>query len=68
MPPITISSGFRIVIPRQIRESLKLKPGQKLQAIQYENRIEFVPLRSAKSMRGFVRGIDTGVARDRNRI
>ncbi len=68
MSAITISSGFRIVIPKQIRESLKLKPGQKLQAIQYEDRIEFIPLRSARSMRGFVRGIDTRVPRDRDRV
>ena len=68
MSAVTISSGFRIVIPKQIRESLKLTPGKRLQAIRYENRIEFVPLRSIKPMRGFVRGIDARVARDRDRI
>jgi AbrB family looped-hinge helix DNA binding protein len=68
MAAITITSGFRIVIPKQIRESLKLKPGQKLQAIEYDNRIQLFPFRSAKSMRGFARGIDTRVSRDRNRI
>jgi hypothetical protein len=45
-----------------------LAPGQKVQAIQYEDRIEFIPLRSVKSMRGFVRGIDTRVPRDRDRV
>jgi len=56
------------VSPEEIRQRLKLSPGQKVQAIQYENRIEFIPLRSTRSMRGFVRGIDTRVVRDRDRV
>ena len=65
---VTISPKFQVVIPQQIREAMGLAPGQKVQAIQYENRIEFIPLRSAKSMRGFARGIDTRVTRDRDRV
>jgi AbrB family looped-hinge helix DNA binding protein len=68
MSVVTISPRFQVVIPRQIREALRLKPGQKVQAIQYEDRIEYIPLRSAKSMRGFVRGIDTRVPHDRDRV
>ena len=68
MSVVIISPRFQVVIPRQIREALRLKPGQKVQAIQYEDRIEYIPLRSAKSMRGFVRGIDTRVPHDRNRV
>lgn len=68
MSVVTISPKFQVVIPQQIREAMGLKAGQKVQAIQYENRIEFIPLRSIKSMRGFVHGIDTRVARDRNRV
>ena len=68
MSVVTISPKFQVVIPQRIREALGLEPGQKVQAIQYENRIEFIPLRPTKSMRGFVRGIDTRVARDRDRV
>ncbi len=68
MSVVTISPRFQVIIPQQIREALRLEPGQKMQAIQHENRIEFIPLRSTKSMRGFVRGIDTRVARDRDRV
>jgi AbrB family looped-hinge helix DNA binding protein len=68
MSVVTISPKFQVVIPLQIREALGLEPGQKVQAIQYEDRIEYVPLRSAKSMRGFLRGIDTRVPRDRDRV
>ena len=68
MSVVTISPKFQVVIPQQIREALGLEPGQKVQAIQYENRIEFIPLRPAKAMRGFLRGIDSRVARDRDRV
>ena len=67
MSVVTISPKFQIVIPQKIRESMGLEAGQKVQAIQYENRLEFIPVRSAKSMRGFARGIDTRVPRDRDR-
>jgi AbrB family looped-hinge helix DNA binding protein len=65
---VTISPKFQVVIPREIRERLGLEPGQKVQALAYENRVEFIPVRSLKSMRGFLRGIDTTVRRDRDRV
>ena len=68
MSTVTISSGFRITIPQKIREALKLKARQKLQALLYENSRQLIPFRSAKSMRGFARGIDTRVARNRDRV
>ena len=64
---VTISPKFQVVIPRDIRERLGLEPGQKVQALAYENRIEFIPVRALKSMRGFLHGIDTTVRRDRDR-
>ena len=67
MDVVTISPKFQVVIPREIRERLGLEPGQKVQALAYENRIEFIPVRALKSMRGFLRGIDTTVRRDRDR-
>jgi AbrB family looped-hinge helix DNA binding protein len=64
---VTISPKFQVVIPREIRERLGLEPGQKVQAFAYENRIEFIPVRAMKSMRGFLNGIDTTVRRQRDR-
>ena len=61
METVTISSKFQIAIPRSIRESLGLKPGQKFQAIQYENRIELIPVKPIREMRGFLKGIDAAV-------
>jgi len=65
---VTISPKFQVVIPQAIREALALEPGQKVQALQYEGRIEFIPLKPARALRGFVKGIDTRVARDRDRV
>jgi AbrB family looped-hinge helix DNA binding protein len=64
MPVVTISPKFQVVIPRAIRERLKLKPGQRLHVMAFQNRIEFIPLRSARTLRGFLRSIDTSSSRD----
>lgn len=68
MGTVTVSSKFQVVIPLAIREKLRIQPGQKVQAIAFENRVELIPVRSAKSMRGFLRGIDTKVERDPDRV
>ncbi|MBS0614042.1 MAG: AbrB/MazE/SpoVT family DNA-binding domain-containing protein [Proteobacteria bacterium] len=68
MSTITISPKFQIVIPAKIREALKLKPGEKLHAIEYRGRIELVPVRRMSATRGFLEGIDTTVPRDPDRL
>lgn len=68
METVTISPKFQVVIPKSIREGLKLRPGQKVEAIAYENRIELVPVRPVREMRGFLRGIDTDVPREPDRV
>jgi AbrB family looped-hinge helix DNA binding protein len=65
---LTISPKYQVVIPKQIREKLDLHPGQRVQAIQYGDRVELVPVRPMGSMRGFLAGIDTTVARDEDRL
>lgn len=68
METVTVSPKFQVVIPKEIREALKLTPGQKVQALLYENRIELIPLRPVKQMRGFLKGIDTTIVRERDRL
>ena len=68
MDTVTISPKFQVVIPKTIRESLDLHPGQKVQAIQYGDRVELVPVKAAREMRGFLRGIDTSVPREDDRL
>jgi AbrB family looped-hinge helix DNA binding protein len=64
---VTISPKFQVVIPKAIREQLGLTPGQKVQTIIYDNRIELIPVRPIKKMKGFLKGIDTTIERDDDR-
>ena len=68
MEAVTISPKFQIVIPRKIRDSLKLKPGLKVQVLVYGNRIELIPLKRISEMRGFLEGINTEIDREPDRI
>ena len=68
MAVVTVSPKFQVVIPRDVRADLGIEAAQKMQVIAIENRLEMIPVRSAKSMRGFLKGIDTRVDRDTDRV
>jgi len=68
MITVTVSPKFQVVIPREIRNQLQLKPGQKIQILNYGERIEFLPIKDIKQLKGFLRGIDTSVEREKDRI
>ncbi len=68
MSTVTVSPKFQMVIPKDIRESLDINPGEKFEVIQYEDRIEYIPVKSIKKMRGFLKGIDTNIEREGDRI
>lgn len=64
MSIVTVSPKYQIVIPKEVRETLKIRPGQKVAVFAYDGRIEFVPVRPIKEMRGFLKGIDSTVERE----
>lgn len=68
MQTVTISPKFQVVIPQPVRESMRLKPGQKVQVVEYDSRIELVPLSDIAKLRGFASGIDTSIDRDDDRV
>ena len=68
MQTVTISPKFQVVIPLAVRERLKLIPGIKMQVVQFDNRIEFIPVQPASTLRGSLRGIDTTIVRDAYRL
>ncbi len=68
MQTVTVSPKFQVVIPRYLRESLHLRPGQKLQVVEYQGRIELIPDREISDLRGFVKGINTDFEREKERL
>lgn len=68
MESVKISPKFQVVIPKKLRDELKLSPGQRVQMILYGDRIEMIPLRSISEMKGFLKGIDTTIEREPDRI
>ena len=68
MSTITVSPKYQVVIPQVIREALGIKPGQRIQAVQYQDRIELIPVKPMRKARGMLKGLDTTVKRDRDRV
>jgi AbrB family looped-hinge helix DNA binding protein len=56
MSQVTVSSKFQIVIPREVRETLHIKPGQKLGVLVTESSITLMPLRPIEELRGILKG------------
>jgi AbrB family looped-hinge helix DNA binding protein len=68
MLTVTVSPKFQVVIPKKIRDALRLRPGQKMRVIEYEGRIELIPDRDISELRGFLKGIDTRLEREEDRV
>ena len=68
MQTVTVSPKYQVVIPKAVREALHLRPGQKMQVIEYDGRIELVPERDIKELRGFLKGIHTDFEREEDRV
>jgi AbrB family looped-hinge helix DNA binding protein len=68
MQTVTVSSKFQVVIPKSIRDTLQLKPGQKMRVIEYDGRIEMIPDREISELRGFVKGINTDIHRENDNL
>ena len=68
METVKVSPKYQVVIPRAIRKVLGIRPGQKVQVVQYENRIELIPIKPIRKTRVFLQGIDTTVEREPDRV
>lgn len=67
MESTTVSPKYQVVIPARVRQTLGIRPGQRIQVIPYEGRIELVPVKSIEQARGFLKGIETNVPREPDR-
>ena len=68
MEVVKISPKYQVVIPKRVRESMKLQPGQKVQVLLYKNRIELIPEKKIEEMKGFLKGINTYFERESERV
>ena len=68
MQTVIVSPKYQIVLPRAVRERLKLKPGQRMRVMEYDNRIELIPDREISELRGFLKGIDIEFSREGDRV
>ena len=68
MTTVKISPKYQVVIPKEVRQQLQLKPGQKLAMFVIDGRVEMVPVIPIRKLRGFIKGIDTTIERDEDRL
>jgi AbrB family looped-hinge helix DNA binding protein len=68
MQTVTISPKFQVVIPQSVREAMGLRSGEKAHVISFRNRIEIIPLRDIRKLRGYLKGMDTSFQREADRV
>ncbi|MBW1890739.1 MAG: AbrB/MazE/SpoVT family DNA-binding domain-containing protein [Deltaproteobacteria bacterium] len=68
MQTVTVSPKYQVVIPKEIRDILQLKPGQKMRVMEFEGRIEMIPDRDISELKGYLRGINTDIQREKDRL
>jgi AbrB family looped-hinge helix DNA binding protein len=67
MQSVTVSPKYQVVIPKTVSRALNVRPGQKMQVVEYAGRIELIPERDIKELRSFFKGINTEFKREEDR-
>jgi AbrB family looped-hinge helix DNA binding protein len=68
MNKVTLSDKYQVIIPKEVREKIGLEAGVSFEVITYSNRIELVPIKPIKNLKGILKGIDTNITRKEDRI
>ena len=68
MTTVTVSTKYQVVIPEDVRKSMGVRPGEKFQVVNYDGRVQLIPLRKMRDMKGLLRGMDTNVVREADRV
>jgi AbrB family looped-hinge helix DNA binding protein len=68
MNKVTLSNDYQVVIPKDVREKIGLKAGISFEVITYFNRIELVPIKPMNKLKGMLKGIDTNIIRNEDRL
>ena len=65
MSTVTLSSKFQISIPKEVRETLNLKPGQRLAFLCVGKSVKLVPQPQIEDVLGIGKGANPDGYRDR---
>ena len=68
MQTVIVSPKYQVVIPKSVRQALHIRPGQKMQVVEYNGRIELILEKDIKELRGFLKGINTEFEREEDRL
>ena len=68
MTTVTVSTKYQVVIPEDVRKSMGVRPGEKFQVVNYDGRVQLIPMRKMRDMKGLLRGMDTSVVREADRV
>ena len=68
MTTVTLSSKYQFSIPKKLRKNHSIVAGMKFQIFAYEDRIELIPIKSIKSLKGVLKGMDTNIIREKDRL
>ena len=65
MDAVTLSTKYRLVIPRDTRERLRLRPGMRFTVMDKGGIVYLIPERPVRSYRGIARGMTTHAFREK---
>lgn len=68
MTTVTVSTKYQVVIPEAVRKSMRVRPGEKFQVVSYDGRVQLIPLRKMRDMKGLLSGMNTALTREADRI
>lgn len=68
MTTVTVSTKYQVVIPEHVRKSLGVRPGEKFQVLSYDGRVQLIPLRKMREMKGVLRGMSSTISREPDRL
>jgi len=68
MTTVTVSPKYQVVIPEDVRKAMGVRPGEKFQVVSYDGRVQLIPVRKMRDMKGLLRGMDTTITREADRV
>ena len=69
MKNVILSTKYQLVVPREVRERLRLRPGSELTVIEKGGVVFLVPARPMRARRGLARGAaPRGLREEKDRL